>query len=54
MNKLFNYIFKENDIPIILDKNNNIWFNAISVVTILNYNNKHKAIYNHVDKEDIK
>ncbi len=54
MNKIFNFIFQNNDIPIILDKNNNIWFQALPICAILNYSNKHKAIYSHVEPDDIR
>ncbi len=41
-------------IIIFLDKNNNIWFQALPICAILNYSNKHKAIYSHVEPDDIR
>lgn len=59
MNVLFdnldrNYIqYNDNRITVIIDTNNNLWFNSNQVATSLGYLDIKDAIHRHVDKSDI-
>ena len=44
-------IYKCN-IHYIIDNDNKLWFRAVDVATVLNYQNTRKAIIDHVDDDD--
>lgn len=49
-----NFIFNNNSIDIILDKNNKQWFKAKDIAKILEYSDTKQAIRQHVSQEDRK
>lgn len=49
-----NFIFENNKVSIVVDKNNDTWFKAKDVAVILEYENTTQAIVKNVDEEDKK
>lgn len=49
-----NFIFENNKVSIVVDKNNDTWFKAKDVAVILEYENTTQAIVKNVDEEDRK
>ena len=47
--KVFHY--EATELPVIKYEDE-IWFKAVAIATILNYTNQHKTIHDHVDPED--
>lgn len=48
MDHLYNFIFNDKKVSVIVDKDNNIWFNGNNVADILEYQDSGKAIQTHV------
>ncbi len=47
MDKIYKYIFDDQEI-IIINDNNNYWFHGLSIGGILEYTNIHKALKTHI------
>jgi len=53
MKTLTTFNFNGNDLHVELDEDNNPWFHANDVCSVLEYINPHKAIADHVDEDDL-